>query len=340
MTYDYDISISFAGENRSIAEQIARILQEYSINVFYDKFEQYDLIGKDLATHLPDIFSKRARYCVVLISKYYPQKKWPSNIELPAVRDRSFQQDGDYILPILLDDTSIPGLPSTIGCLDLRNTSVENIAGDIARKVLLERYKLAKTSKNVFKRFFINQCTYNNKETINLFCHNLYNSHTTEFRFAAFTLVQLLNNHQFQLTLRMLADRMRIENRDGTFRFYCLDPKDDFINEFIKHSRDPIDSLCEKLMSAYNDVQKLLESDEFRRRFRVQFCWYRGIPAFHLCQIGNHYYMRSYTLGQKQDYYTVYCIVRDKAPNHYIQCLDSFFLDLELRSRIETLNWF
>ncbi len=41
MTYDYDISISFAGEDRNIAEQIAIILQEYNRNVFYDKFEQH-----------------------------------------------------------------------------------------------------------------------------------------------------------------------------------------------------------------------------------------------------------------------------------------------------------
>lgn len=49
MDYKYDIALSFAGEDREYVEKVATLLKENGIKVFYDKFEQVDLWGKDTA---------------------------------------------------------------------------------------------------------------------------------------------------------------------------------------------------------------------------------------------------------------------------------------------------
>jgi hypothetical protein len=46
--FKYDFALSFAGEQREIAEQLARLLQSESVRVFYDKDAQADLWGQDL----------------------------------------------------------------------------------------------------------------------------------------------------------------------------------------------------------------------------------------------------------------------------------------------------
>jgi hypothetical protein len=62
--FDYDVAISFAGEQRTEAEAIADCLRKNGIKVFYDRYEQADLWGKDLYEHLSDVYQKKARFCL------------------------------------------------------------------------------------------------------------------------------------------------------------------------------------------------------------------------------------------------------------------------------------
>ena len=84
------------------------------ISVFYDEFEEASLWGRDLYDYLFDLYHNRARYCVMFISESYAAKLWTTH-ERKAAQARAFQGHMDYILPVRLDDTAIPGLPSTIG---------------------------------------------------------------------------------------------------------------------------------------------------------------------------------------------------------------------------------
>ena len=52
VTYDYDVCLSFAGENRAYVEEVASDLFARGIRVFYDKYEEVELWGKDLYVHL------------------------------------------------------------------------------------------------------------------------------------------------------------------------------------------------------------------------------------------------------------------------------------------------
>jgi hypothetical protein len=51
----YDVALSFAGEDRQIAARLAKLLKGRDISVFYDKYEQANLWGKDLYEHLADV---------------------------------------------------------------------------------------------------------------------------------------------------------------------------------------------------------------------------------------------------------------------------------------------
>jgi len=136
--YDYDVAISFAGEEREIASKLADILRSEGIKIFYDEFEDVQMWGKDLYDYLADIYENRAIYCVMLISKSYEKKRW-TNHERRNAQARAFNENREYILPIRLNDVKIPGIPDTIGYIDLRKTSVQEIADLIVQKV--RKYK-------------------------------------------------------------------------------------------------------------------------------------------------------------------------------------------------------
>ena len=51
-SFDYDVALSFAGEDREYVEDVATFLKDVGIKVFYDKFEADNLWGKNLYDHL------------------------------------------------------------------------------------------------------------------------------------------------------------------------------------------------------------------------------------------------------------------------------------------------
>ncbi len=138
MKFKYDIAVSFAGEDRPVVEEFVNALTANDVSVFYDSWEQSQLWGKDLYQHLDMIYQQAARYCVIFISKSYIKKAWTKH-ELRSAQARAFQQNSEYILPIKLDDTELPGLPSTIAYIDLRQTSIKEIANILFKKIGAEK---------------------------------------------------------------------------------------------------------------------------------------------------------------------------------------------------------
>ncbi|KAF0140353.1 MAG: TIR protein [Stygiobacter sp.] len=70
----------------------------------------------------------------MLISKHYLESKW-AVLERRAAQDRDLFTEGEYILPIRLDDTEVPGLLRTIGCLEYSSYTDEEIGNLVARKL-------------------------------------------------------------------------------------------------------------------------------------------------------------------------------------------------------------
>src|SRR5262245_1810313 len=132
--YTYDVVLSFAGEDRRHVDKIARMLKERNISVFYDEFKEFDLWGKDLYEYLDDIYTNKGQYCMMFLSEHYARKLW-TNHERKSAQARAFRENKEYILPVRIDDTKIPGIRSTQGFLDLRKHSYEHIVAGVEHKL-------------------------------------------------------------------------------------------------------------------------------------------------------------------------------------------------------------
>lgn len=131
---EFDVALSFAGEDRQRAQELAEILKRNGVTVFYDEFYKSELWGRDLYQHLQQIYKDKSRYCVVFVSEAYLLKSWTRH-ELKQAQARAFEESREYVLPIRLDDSSLPGLNATVGYVDLRTTSVAEVACMLLEKL-------------------------------------------------------------------------------------------------------------------------------------------------------------------------------------------------------------
>ena len=131
---EYDVALSFAGEDRHHAERLAELLRAEEYSVFYDEYELAKLWGKDLYVYLSSVYKDQAEYCVMFLSEYYAQKVW-TNHERESAQARAFEENREYILPVRLDDTEIPGILPTVGYLDLRSMTIEEIHQILVEKL-------------------------------------------------------------------------------------------------------------------------------------------------------------------------------------------------------------
>lgn len=135
--FEYDVALSFAGEERDLAERLANALRQRYINVFYDEFEESKLWGKNLFDYLSNLYENEARFCVMFLSKHYAWKDW-TRLERQSAQARAFKQNQEYILPLRIDDTPIPGILETISYLDFQNPSqqdYERVADNVVKKL-------------------------------------------------------------------------------------------------------------------------------------------------------------------------------------------------------------
>ena len=69
--FEYDICLSFAGEDRKYVAAVTDNLRAHGIRVFYDEYEEVALWGKDLYEHLHEVYSQL--------------NGWPSCLQLDAL---------------------------------------------------------------------------------------------------------------------------------------------------------------------------------------------------------------------------------------------------------------
>lgn len=145
--FEYDVALSFAGEDREYVERVAIFLREKQIKVFYDKFEEASLWGKNLYTHLSNVYQHKAKYTVIFISKSYSEKLW-TNHERENAQARAFTENKEYILPARFDNTEIPGILNTTGYVDLKNYTPETLSLLIYQKIISDAESFSKVSIN------------------------------------------------------------------------------------------------------------------------------------------------------------------------------------------------
>ena len=145
-TPDFDVALSFAGEDREYVDRVAHHLRENNVRVFYDEFAVVELWGTDLYSYLDDVYRNRARYAVVFVSRDYARKSWTSH-ERQSVQARAMTERGPYLLPVRLDDSDIPGLRPTTGYVDARTTSPDGLAVMIQQKIAAKATEVSKTPR-------------------------------------------------------------------------------------------------------------------------------------------------------------------------------------------------
>lgn len=134
--YEYDLALSFAGEDRVHAEEAALQLKAEGLRVFYDEFEKSRLIGKNLSETLYEIYSMRCRHTVIFASKNYQNKIWTSH-ERRAAQERVIRErGGDFILPIRIDDSEITALPQSTAYLRIED-GIDTIVDLLVQKLYM-----------------------------------------------------------------------------------------------------------------------------------------------------------------------------------------------------------
>jgi len=134
MLYYYDVALSFAGTERDYARAIAAIGEKNGLKVFLDELYEAELWGENLVESLSDIYTTKARFCLVIVSQEYKKRVF-TNVERRAALDRAIQDRSAYILPVVVDDAWIDGLPRATAYLDLRRKSVISICEVLIKKI-------------------------------------------------------------------------------------------------------------------------------------------------------------------------------------------------------------
>jgi hypothetical protein len=135
MQYDFDVAISFAGSDRTVASQISDELKRAGYRVFYDRDYQHALLGEDLTAYLQQTYSRRSRFAIVIISTAFKESKWAGQWEWKAVLARMQDQQGAYLLPYIVEDIDLPGFNRTIGYVSHTDYTPIQFADLVIRKL-------------------------------------------------------------------------------------------------------------------------------------------------------------------------------------------------------------
>ncbi|RYE12219.1 MAG: TIR domain-containing protein, partial [Rickettsiales bacterium] len=77
-SYVFDIAISFAGENRELAQEIATTLKLFDYEVFYDEHYEANYLGSSWSKEFQRIFSTDSKYVICLLDINHKNKIWPT----------------------------------------------------------------------------------------------------------------------------------------------------------------------------------------------------------------------------------------------------------------------
>lgn len=131
--FEYDVSVSFAEADRTTAETLASLLRDRNRSVFLDEYSSSAQWGNTV-DHLVNLYARKARYCVLLISRRYPLRAW-TEAERTSAREGALRDAEEYILPLRLDDTDVPGIEEVKGYRDLREDSIERVVNWLGKKL-------------------------------------------------------------------------------------------------------------------------------------------------------------------------------------------------------------
>ncbi len=132
--FEFDVALSYASEDRVYVQSVANQLRSHGVRVFYDEFRTSELWGADLYVLFDDVFRRRAQFAMLFVSRYYVSKPWPRH-ERQSAQARALIESDPYILPVRLDNSELPGLRPTVGYIDARHVTSEELVHLVLQKL-------------------------------------------------------------------------------------------------------------------------------------------------------------------------------------------------------------
>ncbi len=131
--FKFDFALSFAGEDRKYADDLATRLKKQGVSVFYDRDYQSYLLGKKQSEY-ELIYGLQSRFVVPIISQNYVKKDWP-RFEFDSAKREAPRRNSEFILPLRLDDARLLGLNDDLNFLSLIDLPIESVAAALLDKL-------------------------------------------------------------------------------------------------------------------------------------------------------------------------------------------------------------
>lgn len=148
--HEFEVALSFAGEQRSFVEAVASALAKRGIRTFYDADQEIELWGKNLIEEFQRIYQRASRVVVMFLSSDYARKEWTRH-ERRSALSRAFQERREYVLPVRFDDVEIDGLDTSISFLLASSTTPEGLADKVEAKLVYLRGKVVAPAAAAFR---------------------------------------------------------------------------------------------------------------------------------------------------------------------------------------------
>lgn len=134
----FDVSFTFAGESRSIVEQVVIELSKLidKNRIFYDNNFISQLARPSLDILLQDIYRNRSKLVVVFLCEKYQEKAW-CGLEFRVIRELIMEKEESKIMYIRLDAGHVDGVFRTDGYIDGAKFSAQQLAYFIQERLSL-----------------------------------------------------------------------------------------------------------------------------------------------------------------------------------------------------------
>lgn len=142
--YKYQIGISYASEQKVLAERIYNLLSDKGIIAFFAEKEESNFLTKNIYSQLINTYEKECKYIVAIISKEYINKEY-TNRELSVALERT--KNGERcLIPIYTSSERHPKIGKDDYYIDYTRKNELEIVNDIVR--FLNNNQIEKDSSN------------------------------------------------------------------------------------------------------------------------------------------------------------------------------------------------
>jgi hypothetical protein len=140
-SYEYDLAVSFAGEQRAYVEEFVLACKGLGLRVFYDRDMEVAYWGENFIFEFRKVYGGQvARFFVPFLSTDYLNRPYPMD-EFAAAIEQEFRRGGTtYLLPIVVGDVAVPPelVNPAVGRLRADRHTPQELAAITARKLGLQ----------------------------------------------------------------------------------------------------------------------------------------------------------------------------------------------------------